>query len=357
MTDTLHQRVSSRRQLLKAGGWMAGAGMLAGLLPKDAVAAAFGSPAHGEFAGARAATPSQSSTQSSAQGQSAAAAPVDRVAQMRTQAGTTPLKSMKLRDNIFMLYGPGGNMVVLTGADGKVLVDSSYSTVVPKIREALDAMGGPPLKVLINTHWHIDHTDGNQALHDAGALIVAHENTRKRLAAPQFMAAFGLHFDPAPAAAWPQQTFTDRTALYFDNEQMHLGYFSPAHTDSDIYVHYQNGNVLHMGDIWFNGTYPLIDASTGGNINGMVAASAKGIEMADADTKIVPGHGALADKAGLTKYHDMLATVRDRVKKAKDAGKSAEEVTAAKPTADLDAQWGTGFIKGDTFVNFVYSTL
>jgi cyclase len=324
-------RVTSRRELLKAGGWMAGAGLLSSLLPKNTLA--------------------------STSAQQAAAPAADVVAQMRAQMGAVPLQTMKLRDDLFMLYGPGGNMVALNGPDGKVLVDSSFAPVVPKIREALDSMGNAPLKIVINSHWHLDHTDGNQGLHEAGALIVAHENTRKRLSTPQFMAALGLHFDAAPAAAWPQQTFTDNTALYFNGEQIHLGYFAPAHTDTDIYVHYQNGNVLHMADIWFNGFYPLIDASTGGTINGMIAASDKGIKLSDANTKIVPGHGPLGDKAGLTKYHDMLVTVRDRVKKQKDAGKSLAEVTAAKPTADLDAQWGNGFIKPDFFVNFVYSTL
>jgi cyclase len=331
MRTTSMSRLTSRRELLKAGGWIAGTAMASAVLPKNAFA--------GEF------------------GQQGAAQPADVVAQMRTQMAAVPLQTLKLRDNIYMLYGPGGNMVALNGADGKVLVDSSFSTVAPKIQTALDALGHAPLKVLINTHWHFDHTDGNQALHEGGALILAHENTRKRLSSPQFLAAMNLHFDAAPAAAWPQQTFTENTAVYFGNEQIHLGYFLPAHTDTDIFVHYQNANVLHMGDIWFNPNYPLIDRSTGGNINGMIAASDKGVKMADADTKIVPGHGPLGDQAGLAKYRDMLVTVRDRVKKQKDAGKSLAEVTAAKPTADLDAQWGTGFIKPDFFVNFVYSTL
>jgi cyclase len=321
---------------------LAGAGLFSSFAPRNALAATF------------AWQPSQAAATVPQQGP---AQPADMVAQMRARMATVPLQSLKLRDNLYMLYGPGGNMVALNGADGKVLVDSSYSTVAPKLREALDSMGSAPLKILINTHWHFDHTDGNQALHEAGALIVAHENTRKRLSAPQFMAALNLHFDAAPPAAWPQQTFTDGTTLYFNNEQLRLGYFAPAHTDTDIYVHYANSNVLHMGDIWFNGFYPLIDASTGGSINGMIAAAAQGIKMADAETKIVPGHGPLGDQAGLTKYHDMLVTARDRVKTQKDVGKSLAEVTAAKPTADLDGQWGNGFIKPDLFVNLVYSTL
>jgi len=346
MANLAMSRMTSRRELLKVGGLMAGAGLLSSVLAKDGIAGMLAEPPQ---------QTAQQTTQKAAQ--SGTALPADFVAEMRAKMGAVPLQSLKLRDNLFMLYGPGGNMVALNGPDGKVLVDSSFSTVAPKLRDALAGIGSAPLRILINTHWHFDHTDGNQAMHEAGALIVAHENTRKRLSAPQVMAAFGLHFDAAPAAAWPQQTFTDSTVLYFDNEQMHLGYFSPAHTDGDIYVQYANGNVLHMGDIWFNGNYPLIDVSTGGTINGMIAASDQGIKLADADTKIVPGHGPLGDKAGLTKYHDMLVTVRDRVKKQKDAGQSLAEVTAAKPTADLDAQWGNGSIKPDFFVNLVYSTL
>lgn len=279
------------------------------------------------------------------------------IAQFRAQMGAVPLQSLKLRDNIYMLYGPGGNMVVLTGTDGKVLVDSSFATVVPKIKDAMAAMDSNPLRILINTHWHFDHTDGNAALHDAGALILAHENTRKRLSTPQDMVALGLHFPASPAAAWPQQTFTTDFKLYMNGEELNLGHFSPAHTDTDIYIRYEKGNVLHMGDIWFNGTYPLIDQSTGGNINGMIAASERGMGLAEADTKIVPGHGPLGDKAALAKYRDMLVTARDRVKAQKAAGKTVEEAIAAKPTADLDGTWGNGFIKPDMFVRFVYLTL
>jgi cyclase len=194
-------------------------------------------------------------------------------------------------------------------------------------------------------------------MHQAGAVIIAHENTRKRLSTPQDIALLSLHFDPSPPAAWPQQTFTEGTKLYFNGEQLTLAYFAPAHTDSDICVRYENGNVLHMGDVWFNGTYPLIDASSGGNIDGMIAGTARGAGLADADTKIVPGHGPVGDKAALVKHHDMLVTVRDRVHALKAAGKSKDEAVAAKPTADLDSTWGKGSINGDLFTTLVYTTL
>ena len=334
MEMNLPSNRATRREILKTGGMLAGFGLLSGLLPGELAPLA--------QSGGAAQTPTS---------------PADQLAQFRAQMGAVPLQSQKLRDNIYMLYGPGGNMVALTGPDGKVLVDSSFANVVPKLRETLDAFGGPPLKVLINTHWHVDHTDGNAGLHEAGALIVAHENTRKRLSAPQELKIFGLHFDPSPAAALPQQTFTQDLKLYFNNEELSLSHFSPAHTDTDISVRYEKGNVLHMGDTWFNGMYPVIDFGTGGSMNGMIGAAERGMSLADADTKIVPGHGPQGDRAALAKYRDMLVTVRDRVKAQKSAGKSVEDVIAAKPTADLDSTWGNGFLKPEMFLRMVYGSL
>ena len=167
----------------------------------------------------------------------------------------------------------------------------------------------------------------------------------------------GMHFPAAPPDAWPEITFADKIKLYFGNEELALSYVPPAHTDTDILIRYEKGNVVHMGDIWFNGMYPFIDAGTGGNINGMILAAGAGINLVDADTKIVPGHGPMGDRAALVRYRDMLTIVRDRVQILKNGGKSAAETVAAKPTADLDAAWGNGFMKPDVFVNIVYSTL
>jgi len=295
-------------------------------------------------------------TQAASSGQ-AASSNTDRLAEMRAQMGAVPLQTLKLRDNLTMLYGPGGNMVALNGSDGKVLVDSSFLTVAPKLKQALDDLGPVPLKILINTHLHFDHTDGNAPMHEAGATIVAHENTRKRLSSPQDLQAMGMHFPAAPPDAWPEITFADKIKLYFGNEELALSYVPPAHTDTDILIRYEKGNVVHMGDIWFNGMYPFIDAGTGGNINGMILAAGAGINLVDADTKIVPGHGPMGDRAALVRYRDMLTIVRDRVQILKNGGKSAAETVAAKPTADLDAAWGNGFMKPDVFVNIVYSTL
>jgi cyclase len=326
---------TTRREMLRTSVALAGAGVWAGLLPGELL----------------------SQPKAQAGNLQQAASNADRIAQMKAQMSAVPLQTTKLRDNIYLLSGPGGNMVVLSGADGKILVDSSVAGVAPKIKTAMDGMGGAPLKMLINTQWHIDHTDGNEAMHEAGAVIVAHENTRKRLSTPQDIAAFGLHFDPSPPGALPQQTFTEGAKLYFNGEELTLAHFEAAHTDGDIYVRFEKGNVLHMGDVWFNGTYPFLDASTGGNIAGMIAGSARGLSLADADTKIVPGHGPVGDKVALAKTRDMLVTVRDRVHTLKTAGKSQQEVLAAKPTADLDGAWAKGMISGEVFTMLVYSTL
>lgn len=332
MTTPLFSKSSTRRELLRTGTTLAGASLLSTLLPKSPAAQQSAQPAQ-------------------------PANLADRITQMKAQAANATLQTTKLATNLYMISGAGGNMAALDGPDGKFLVDTSFSTVAYKLKAQLEAISPAPLKLAINTHWHFDHTDGNEAVHTGGATILAHENTRTRLSTEQHMVALGLDFPPSPVGAWPQQTFTEGTRLYFNGEDLTLGYFAPAHTDTDIYAHYAKGNVLHMGDIWFNGTYPMIDASTKGNINGMIAASTRGISLADGKTKIIPGHGPLGDKAGLTKYRDMLATVRDRVHVLKSAGKSQAEAVAAKPTADLDDQWGKGFIQGDMFVSFVYATL
>jgi glyoxylase-like metal-dependent hydrolase (beta-lactamase superfamily II) len=182
---------------------------------------------------------------------------------------------------------------------------------------------------------------------------VAHENTKTRMSTPQHIEMLKLDFPPSPAEALPQVVFKDGYAL----EGVKLEHVAPAHTDTDVIVRFERLNVLHAGDVFFNGRYPLIDGSTGGKIDGMIAASNRLLGMADADTKIVPGHGALATKADLTKYRDMLVTAADRVRKLKRAGKTLEEAIAAKPFTDLDPDWGGGRYKGDDFVKIVYVTL
>jgi cyclase len=273
----------------------------------------------------------------------------------RQAMAANPIQQTKLSDNVLLLSGPGGNVVVLHGPDGKVVVDTFVQPVWSKLKETLDAIDAAPIKLLIDTHWHFDHTDNNANFHNAGATVLAHENTKKRLSEQHD--ALGMHFDPSPAAALPTQTFTDKHKLHINGEDLALEHVAPAHTDSDIFIHYAKANVLHMGDVFFNGFYPFIDASTGGNINGTVAAADRALKLVDDKTKIVPGHGPLGDKAALTKYREVIGTTRDRVQKLKAAGKSLAEVQAAKPTADFDATWGKGTMGPDAFVANVYNTL
>lgn len=284
-----------------------------------------------------------------------AAAPVDQLAAMRAQMAATPIEALKLSDTLTMLSGPGGNVVVLNGPDGKIVVDTFVQGAWPALKQRLDGMGNAPITLVIDTHWHFDHADNNESFRNAGAGILAHENTRKRLSEPHDL--LGMHFNPAPAAARPTDTFTQTRTMQANGERVDLGYIPPAHTDTDIYIHYTRANVLHLGDVFFNGMYPFIDASTGGRITGMIAGAEQALKMANATTKIVPGHGPLGDRAALTKYRDVLVDVRDRVRKLKTAGRTLAEVQAAKPTADLDATWGKGFMMPNDFVGIVYNTL
>ena len=279
------------------------------------------------------------------------------IATMQSAGATTPIKTTKLRDTVFLLQGVGGNMVAQTGPDGKLLIDSSVATAASQLKQALGLLGPQTLELLINTHWHFDHTDGNAALHNEGTLILAHENTRLRMSRPQRLDVLNLNFPPAPNSALPQQVFQDRSHMFFNGDEIRMVHFDPAHTDSDIYILFKNANVLHAGDIWFNGFYPLIDDSSGGRIDGMIRASSELISLSDTETKIIPGHGPLGDKAGLMAYRDMLVTVRDRVEGLKRGGRSLQEAVAARPTSDLDAKWGKGSMKPDVFVQQVYKTL
>ncbi len=279
----------------------------------------------------------------------------DALAQSRASMASVPIQVLKLTDRLTMLSGPGGNVVVLPGSDGKIVVDTFVQSVWPKLSETLDSLGKEPVKLVIDTHWHFDHSDNNGSFQKAGAAILAHENTKTRMA--QSHNLLGMNIPASPPEALPTQTFKTTHSLSVNGEQIALGYVPPAHTDTDIYIHFTKGNVLHLGDLYFNGSYPFIDSSTGGKIDGMISAADVGLKLANATTKIVPGHGPLGDRAALTKYRDMLSTVRDRVQKLKSSGQTMDQVIAANPTAEFDAAWGKGFIDPKRFIGLVYSTL
>jgi glyoxylase-like metal-dependent hydrolase (beta-lactamase superfamily II) len=272
----------------------------------------------------------------------------------RADLAKAPIARTRLTDRLELLAGPGGNVVVLHGPDGLLLVDTFVKPAWPALKTTLAAIG-TPIATVIDTHWHFDHADNNANLRGAGATVVAHVNTKARLS--QSHDIIGLHIDPEPPAALPAVTFADTHALRANGEEMTLRHAPAAHTDTDITVRFAKGNVLHLGDLFFNGSYPFIDGVTGGRMDGMIAAAGQALTIADSGTTIVPGHGPVANRAALERYRTMLATIRDRVGSLKAAGRSVADVQAAKPTASFDADWGQGFMGPDAFVALVYSTL
>jgi glyoxylase-like metal-dependent hydrolase (beta-lactamase superfamily II) len=277
----------------------------------------------------------------------------DVLARGRAAGATAKVKVQSLRGNVTALMGVGGNIAVLPGKDGKLLIDSGYATARPQLTEALTTISPDSITHLVNTHWHFDHTDGNEWVHAAGATIIAHENCRTRLSTPQEIVAYKAKFPPSPAGAIPTLVFKTDDALKLNGANITLRHYAPAHTDTDISVYFAEANVLHTGDTFWNPIYPFIDYSTGGNIDGMILANKRNLEIANSDTIIIPGHGAVGNKAQLADFHEMLATIRDNVAKLKKEGKSLDETVAAKPTTAFDEKFG-GSQRAATFIGYVY---
>jgi glyoxylase-like metal-dependent hydrolase (beta-lactamase superfamily II) len=263
----------------------------------------------------------------------------------------------RVAGSVSVLRGRGGNIGVSAGEDGVFLVDDQYAPLTDKVKAAVASISDRPLRFVLNTHWHGDHTGGNENLGNAGVVVVAHENVRRRMSVEQFIAVFNEKVPPAPKGALPMVTFTEAVTFHMNGDDVRCFHVAPAHTDGDTVVHFQKADVIHTGDLFFNGMYPFIDVSSGGSLEGMIAAAEEILAMAGPGTRIIPGHGPLADKAALTAYHDMLVRVRDRVKPLVEAGKSLEEVKAAGPTKDLDERWAWEFITPDLWLKIVYESL
>jgi glyoxylase-like metal-dependent hydrolase (beta-lactamase superfamily II) len=270
------------------------------------------------------------------------------------ESATAKITVQALRRNISVLLGPGGNIAVLTGVDGKLLVDAEVVTARSNVTAALTSINADPIKQLINTHWHFDHTGGNEWLHQAGASILAHENTRKRLSVDTHVEGWVYTFPAAPAGAIPASVFQDERAVHFSGSTLALKYYGPAHTDSDISVHFTEADVLHTGDTFWNRNYPFIDYSTGGSIDGQIRAAEANLAKVSATTIVIPGHGVVGGKADLKLFRDVLVEAREKVAKLKKQGRTLEEVVAAKPTAQYDAEWGQGFQNPKSFLGWVY---
>ena len=267
------------------------------------------------------------------------------------------IKTTHLGNQIYMLEGQGGNITVAVMKEGIVMVDGQFAPLHDKIKAAISAISNLPIKYLVNTHYHGDHTGGNEAFAKDGVTIVSQINVKNRLAAGTTNGLTGVKTPPAPQGALPTKTYTAVSKIRLRGRVANLKHIPNAHTDGDTYVWFKTANVLATGDTFTNGRYPNIDFANGGNIKGMIAAADAYLRLTNAKTRIVPGHGPVADKAALTAYRAMLVTARDRMAKLVKDGKSEDEVLAAKPFADLDAQWAPTELASKNFIRVVYHSL
>ncbi len=283
------------------------------------------------------------------------AAMVSNVANAQRDFSKVTIKTISVAPGIHMLVGAGGNIGVSSGDDGIFLVDDQFAPLTKKILAAVKNISNKPVRFVLNTHWHFDHTGGNENLGKAGVTVVAHDNVRKTMSVDQMLNAFNMKVPASPKSALPVITFNDTATFHLNGETIHIRHLPPAHTDGDSFVHFKNADVIHAGDTYFNGLYPFIDVDHGGSIDGMINAAGAILDVAGPNTKIIPGHGPLSDKAQLAAYRNMLITVRDLLRVAVKNKRTLEQVIAAKPTKDLDAKWGKGFLKPAFFLKIVYS--
>ncbi len=267
------------------------------------------------------------------------------------------ITSQDLGGGVHALFGAGGNLGVSAGPDGVFLVDDQFAPLSTKIKAAIARISDKPVKFLINTHWHFDHTGGNENFGKDGAVIVAHDNVRKLMSENQLIDFFNAKVPAAPPVALPVITFKDTTTFHLNGDTIVVKHLPPGHTTGDSIVFFQKANVLHTGDLFFNGIYPFIDVQNGGTIDGMISDAHEILKWVNADTKVIPGHGPMADRDALIAYHAMLVSVRDRVKSLITEGKTKTQVLAAKPSADLDDKWAQGFLNPDAFTAIVYDSL
>jgi glyoxylase-like metal-dependent hydrolase (beta-lactamase superfamily II) len=277
------------------------------------------------------------------------------VSLIKDSAAVSPIVTHRLRNNISVLEGSGGNVAVLTGPDGKVLLDAGIGVSRPQVTSALAGLGADPVTHLINTHWRFDHTDGNAWLNSVGAKIIAQENTPRHLREVQRVEDWDYNFLPLPPEGIPTEVFANDRILKLNGASIALKHYGSAHTDSDISVTFTEADIVHVADTFWNGIYPFIDYSTGGSIDGMIAASDANLAATTDNTIIISGHGkAVGNKAGLSEFREMLVAVRENVAALKKQGRSRDETVAAKPTAAFDAKFGQFVIDPGFFTRLVY---
>lgn len=267
------------------------------------------------------------------------------------------ISSVPVSEGLYMLQGSGGNIGVSIGEDGSFIIDDQYAPLADKIRGAIKALSGDKPRFVINTHWHGDHTGGNEVLGEGGTIIIAHDNVREALKGEKSIAVFNMHKPPSPKAALPVITFSKEMSLHLNGDTVELLHAPNAHTDGDTIIVFKTANAVHMGDTFFNGMYPFIDVESGGSIAGLIATANRVLAIADDNTKIIPGHGPLASKADLLAYREMLVQVESTISSLLKAGKNREEIAAEWPTSDFDEDWGNGFLAADVWVNIVIDSI
>jgi cyclase len=262
----------------------------------------------------------------------------------------------RIAPGVAVLFGAGGNIGLSYGADGNVIVDDQYAPMSDRIAAAVATVDPDPVRFVINTHWHGDHTGGNEAMGRRGAVILAHSNVRTRMSSEQFIAVLNDRVAASPPGALPVVTFEDGVTLHLNGDTLHVVHVANAHTDGDSLVHWQNANVLHMGDTFFNKvTLPFIDLSSGGSIDGLIAAADRGLALSNQATRIIPGHGPVASRADLAAYRAMLVDIRAKVAAGIRARRTLAQIQAERPAAAYGM--ADGFIKPDQFVAFVHESL
>jgi glyoxylase-like metal-dependent hydrolase (beta-lactamase superfamily II) len=272
-------------------------------------------------------------------------------------AAETRIVVQQLRPGLHLLSGAGGNVAVWHGPDGTLLVDDGIALQTPQLLAAVEKIAPGPVRVVISTHWHPDHTGGNEQLGESGSLLVAHDNVRARMSEPQAVAGDDLEVPAAPAGALPVVTFDDALTLHLNGDRLAALHVESAHTDGDVLLWWEDANVVHVGDVYDSGTYPFIDLGSGGTLAGFVAALETVLSRADSRTIIIPGHGPVSNRAELAAYRDMVVATGRRVRELIDEGKSLDEVRAARPTAAYDAVYGQGSMTADRFVGILYEDL
>lgn len=268
-------------------------------------------------------------------------------------------RSEKLADHLFVLFGGGGNIAVLTGPEGSLVVDSDVPEMSAKMRAAVALVSERPARFLVNTHYHFDHAGGNPTLGRGNTVIVAQENVRQRLSGKQVLKQDGIDLtvDPTPREGLPLVTFEDGLRFHVNGEDVSVVHVAHAHTDGDAFVYFEKANVLHTGDLMMSVGYPIVDAGNGGSLDGLIAAHERVLKVCNDQTRLIPGHGPVVGKADLQGYHDMLVTIRQRVAELMRKGRSLEQVVAARPSREFDERWGKGFYKPDLFVQRVFIEL